>query len=490
MQPRKEFQRFQKLGDKIFRVPRVEPWRIPLALVRVSKVQTMSVAVVIWGFAVTIAIGAVLLMLPVASQTREWTPFPDALFMATSATCVTGLSVVECGTHFNAFGQSVLVVLMQVGGFGFMSSATLLLLAFGRSVGLREKLVIAESMGVERLGGLLQLLLGIAFFSLVCEGIGAVLLFIRFSQVYASPGTALWQSIFHSVSAFNNCGLDIIGHGASLEEYSGDPLVVLSIAGLIILGGISFLVVWDIFKKRSFGKLSLDTKVVVIVTAVLLIAGTCILLATEYNNAATMAGWSTGHKVLDAFFHAVSPRTAGFSAIHVGSMAAYSLFFTIMLMFIGGASGSTAGGIKVNTFGVLLGTVWSSLRGRAHAEAFGREMRPQLVHRALAIAMLSLGLVGIVTLVLTITEGSSLMVLRDQATRAPEFIDVLFETVSAFGTVGLSTGLTPFLSLAGKLIIVGTMFAGRLGPLTLALSLVQAQKTIEYRYPQDQVRIG
>ncbi len=490
MQPRKEFQRFQKLGDRIFRVPRVEPWRIPLALVRVPRVQNISIAVVIWGFAVVIAIGAGLLTLPISSPTREWTSFPDALFMATSATCVTGLAVVESGTHFSAFGQAVLVVLMQVGGFGFMSSATLLLLAFGRSVGLREKLVIAESMGVERLGGLLQLLLGIAFFSLACEGVGAVVLYIRFSQEYASPATAMWQSIFHAVSAFNNCGLDIIGHGTSFEEYSGDPLVALTIAGLIIIGGISFLVVWDVFKKRSFSRLSLDSKMVLIVTAVLLIVGTCVLLATEYNNQATMAGWSTGHKVLDAFFHSVSPRTAGFAVIHVGSMAAYSLFFTIMLMFIGGASGSTAGGIKVNTFGVLLGTVWSSLRGREHAEAFGREMRPQLVHRALAIALLSVGLVGIVTLVLTVTEASSAMVLRDGTSRAPEFIDVLFETVSAFGTVGLSTGLTPFLSLAGKLIIVGTMFAGRLGPLTLALSLVQAQRTTEYRYPQDQVRIG
>ncbi len=490
MQPRKEFQRFQKLGDKIFRVPRVEPWRIPLALAQVPKNQTMSVAVVIWGFAVTIAIGAVLLMLPVASQTREWTPFPDALFTATSATCVTGLAVMEIGTHFNAFGQAVIALLMQVGGFGFMSSATLLLLAFGRSVGLREKLVIAESMGVERLGGLLRMLLGIAFFSLICEGLGAVLLFFRFSQEYASPATAMWQSVFHAVSAFNQCGLDIIGHGTSFEEYRGDPLVVLTFAGLIILGGLSFLVVFDILKKRSFRKLSLDSKMVVTMTAVLLIAGTCVLLATEYNNEATMAQWPVGQKIWDAFFHAVTPRTAGFNTIHVGSMAAYSLFFTIMLMFIGGASGSTSGGIKVNTFGVLLATVWSSLRGRAHSEAFGREMRPQLVHRALAIALLSLGLVGVVALVLTITEGSSAMVLRDGTSRAPEFIDVLFETVSAFATVGLSTGLTPFLSLAGKLIVVATMFVGRLGPLTLALSLVQAQKTVEYRYPHDQVRIG
>ena len=486
MQPRKQFEQFQKLGDRIFRVPRVEPWRIPLSLVRVPKFQSISVAVVIWGFAITIAIGAVLLMLPISSQTHEWTYFPDALFMSTSAVCVTGLAVVESGTHFSFFGQAVLLVLMQIGGFGFMASATLLLLAFGRSVGLREKLVIAESMGVERLGGLLSLLLGIAFFSLICEGIGAVLLYIRFSQLDITPGAAVWQSIFHAVSAFNNCGLDIIGHGNSITDYKNDPLVVLTIAGLIILGGLSFLVVWDVFKKRSFSKLSLDSKMVIAVTAFLLVVGTVVLLAMEYHNTDTLGSMSLPQKVLDAFFQSVTPRTAGFNVVNVGLMTAYSLFFTIMLMFVGGASGSTAGGIKVNTFGVLLATVWSSLRGKEHAEAFGREMRPQLIHRALAVAMLSLGLVGIVTLVLTVTEAHS-----TTADGKPfQFIQILFEEVSAFGTVGLSTGITPFLTLAGKFIIIATMFAGRLGPLTLALSLVQGQRTSKYRYPQDQVRIG
>jgi len=480
MQPRKQFEQFQKLGDRIFRVPRVEPWRIPLALVRVPKFKSISVAVVIWGFAVVIAIGAVLLMLPISSSTHTWTNFPDALFMSTSATCVTGLGVVQCGVDFSYFGQAVLLVLMQIGGFGFMASATLLLLAFGRSVSLREKLVVAESMGVERLGGLLSLLLGIAFFSIICEGIGAVLLYIRFSQVYSSPGLAMWQSIFHAVSAFNNCGLDILGNRDSFVQYQNDPLVVLPIAGLIILGGISFLVVWNVFRKRSFGKLSLDSKMVILVTGVLLILGTVVLLAMEYNNEATLGPMSLPQKVLSAFFQAVTPRTAGFMVISVRSMTAYSLFFTVMLMFIGGASGSTAGGIKVNTFSVLLATVWSSLRGREHAEAFGREMRPQLVHRALAVALLSLGLVGVVTLLLTITE----------ANQGFDFIQILFETVSAFGTVGLSTGITPNLTLAGEFIIIATMFAGRLGPLTLALSLVKGQRTTEYRYPQDQVRIG
>ena len=483
MQPRKQFEPFQKLGDKIFRVPRVEPWRIPLALVRVPKFKSISVAVLIWGFAIIIAIGAVLLMLPISRADPTPVPlgeaFPDALFTATSATCVTGLTVQETGVYWSYFGQAVILVLMQVGGFGFMTSATLLLLAFGRSVGLREKLLISESMGVERLGGLVSLLMGIAIFTLMCEGFGAVMLYIRFSQEFSSPGTALWQSIFHSVSAFNNCGMDIVG-GGSLTTYQNDPLVVLTIAALIILGGLSFLVVWDVLKKRSFSKLSLDSKMVILVTAFLLILGTAVLLAMEYNNPDTLGPMRPAGKVLSAFFQSVTPRTAGFNVIFVGRMTAYSLFFTIMLMFVGGASGSTAGGVKVNTFGVLLATVWSSLRGKEHAQAFGRELRPQQIHRGLAVAMLALGLVGIVTLVLSITEHD----------KPFQFIDVLFETVSAFGTVGLSTGITGALTLAGKFTIIVTMFAGRLGPLTLALSLVQGQRTTEYRYPQDQVRIG
>jgi len=483
MQPRKQFEPFQKLGDKIFRVPRVEPWRIPLALVRVPKFKSISVAVLIWGFAIIIAIGAVLLMLPISRADPTPVPlgeaFPDALFTATSATCVTGLTVQETGVYWSYFGQAVILVLMQVGGFGFMTSATLLLLAFGRSVGLREKLLISESMGVEKLGGLVSLLMGIAIFTLMCEGFGAVMLYIRFSQEFSSPGTALWQSIFHSVSAFNNCGMDIVG-GGSLTTYQNDPLVVLTIAALIILGGLSFLVVWDVLKKRSFSKLSLDSKMVILVTAFLLILGTAVLLAMEYNNPDTLGPMRPAGKVLSAFFQSVTPRTAGFNVIFVGRMTAYSLFFTIMLMFVGGASGSTAGGVKVNTFGVLLATVWSSLRGKEHAQAFGRELRPQQIHRGLAVAMLALGLVGIVTLVLSITEHD----------KPFQFIDVLFETVSAFGTVGLSTGITGALTLAGKFTIIVTMFAGRLGPLTLALSLVQGQRTTEYRYPQDQVRIG
>lgn len=436
----------------------------------------MPFALLVYGFAGIIALGALLLWLPVSSKSGEFTSFLNALFTSTSAVCVTGLAVVDTGTYWSSFGQGVILVLIQIGGLGFMTGATLLLLAFGRRIGLKQKLLIGDSLGVEKLGGLMPLVIGIAVFTLVVESFGAVIFYARFSS-QSPPSTAAWQSIFHAVSAFNNCGLDIFGNFRSLTDYQGDPLVLLTTAALIILGGISFIVVIDVFGARRFNRLSLDGKIVLTTTIALLALGTIVILVTEFNNEATLGPMSWPQKVLDAFFQSVTPRTAGFNVIAIGSMAVYSLFFTIMLMFVGGASGSTAGGVKVNTFGMLLATVWSTIRGKEHPGAFGREFRPQQIHRALTVSMLSLGLVGIVTLVLTITEKT-------------DFIKVLFETVSAFGTVGLSTGITPSLSLAGKVIITITMFAGRLGPLTLALSLVQSQQPSAYRYPQGDVRIG
>jgi trk system potassium uptake protein len=454
----------------------VVPWRIPLAIVRAPKFSSMPIAIVVYGFAGVIALGTILLMLPVSSETGQFTSFIDALFTATSAVCVTGLAVVDTGTHYSLFGEGVIMALMQIGGFGIMTGGTFLLVSLGRRVGLREKLIVGESMGMDRLGGLVPLVMGIMVFTIVAEGLGMVFFYIRFSVDYP-PSTAAWTSVFHAVSAFNNCGLDIFGDFRSLADYQNDPLVVLTTAALIILGGISFIVVVDVFRARRFRRLALNSKIVLVTTGMLLAVGMIVILAMEFNNPDTLGPMTWPQKVLDAFFHSVSPRTAGFAVLNIGAMAVYTLFFIIMLMFIGGASGSTAGGIKVNTFGMLAATVWSTIRGREHAGAYGREFKTRQIHRALTIVMLSIGLVAIVTLVLSITEG------------AP-FIDVLFETVSAFGTVGLSTGITPGLSIAGRAIIVFTMFAGRLGPLTLALSLVQRQQRTMYRYPQDDVRIG
>jgi len=357
-----------------------------------------------------------------------------------------------------------------------MTSATLLMLAFGRRIGLRERLLIGESMGLSRLGGLVRIVRNMAIFTLLAEGIGAAVFFIRFSAENTLR-LAIWKSAFHSISAFNNAGFDIFGNFQSLTNYRGDPLVVLATAALIFLGGISFMVLSDVFKTRNLGRLSLDTKLVLITTVSLLAAGILVMLLTEFIEPATFGGISLPQKVLIAFFQSVTARTAGFSLVSMGSLAQYALFFTMFLMFVGGAAGSTAGGIKVNTFGMLAATIWSTIRGREHAGAFGREFSIQQLYRAIAVVMLSLGLVALVGFLLSLHEEAS-------------FISLFFETLSAFGTVGLSTGITPSLSLAGRIIITITMFVGRLGPLALTLALLQRQRPSQYRYPEEMVRIG
>jgi trk system potassium uptake protein TrkH len=466
-------------GDRILRVARVRPWLVLLPAIPRPRHAGLSPLVIVYGFAGVIILGTILLVLPVSSKSGQLT-FPDtfitALFTAASAVCVTGLTVVDTGTHWSGVGQGVILFLIQVGGLGFMTSATLLLLLLGRRLGLRERWLISQSFGTERLGGMVKLVRSILLFTFIIEAIGAAVFYIRFS-VENPTGTAAWRAVFHAVSAFNNCGLDLFGNFRSLLNYQTDTTVILTTAALIILGGISFMVVADVINVRRFGRLLLDSKIVLVTTLGLLVLGTVVILITEYSNAATLGPLSVPYKLLNAFFHSVTPRTAGFASINMGSMAAYSQFFTILLMFVGGAAGSTAGGIKVNTFGMLVATIWSTIRGNEHARAFGREFANQQIHRALALVMLALTLIFIVVLVLTVTEKFG-------------FLNLLFETVSAFGTVGLSTGITPDLSVAGKLIITAVMFIGRLGPLILVLSLTQRQKPSEYRYPQDEVRIG
>ena len=356
-----------------------------------------------------------------------------------------------------------------------MTSATLLLLAFRRRIGLRERLLIGESVGLTRLGGLVKLIKQMAVFTLAAEVIGAIVFLFRFLPANP-PGIAVWKSLFHSISAFNNAGFDMLGGFRSLAGFRTDPVVILMTAVLIILGGISYLVLSDLF-TRTPGKLSLDSKLVLTTTCSLLLLGTGVLLLTDFNNPATFGSLPVFGKLLDAFFISVTSRTAGFSTVNMGNVATHTLFFIMLLMFVGGASGSTAGGVKVNTFGMLIATIWSTLRGKRHAGAFGRQFTQQQINRALTVIMLSIGLISITVLLLTFTESF-------------RFIDLLFETFSAFGTVGLSTGITPQLSIAGKFIITLTMFAGRLGPLTVGLALIQSQQPAIYHYPEETIRIG
>jgi trk system potassium uptake protein TrkH len=455
-----------------------QPWRVLLPIVPKPRTPMSSSLLMIYGFAAIIGIGAILLFLPIASKTGQFTSPINAIFTSVSAVCVTGLTVVDTADHWSFFGQVVILALIQLGGFGFMTSATLFLLAFGRRIGLREKILISESMGVTRLGGVVKVVGLMALFTLVIEAAGAALFFIHYSESSLTD-SPIWLSAFQSISAFNNAGFDLSGGSQSLALFQRDPLMLLVTAVLIIIGGIGFLVVHDLVRANwRLARLTLDSKLVLATTLGLLVLGTCIILVTESHNSATLGALPFLDRVLNAFFLSVTARTAGFTTVNVGMVASYSLLFVTMLMFIGGASGSTAGGIKVNNFGMLTATIWSTVKGREHAGAFGREFSVPQVNRALTVVLLSLGFISLAVLFLTLTEAGT------------KFISLLFETVSAFSTVGLSTGITPGLSVAGRIIILVTMFVGRLGPLTVALALVQRQQMAKFRYPQETVRTG
>jgi len=436
----------------------------------------MSPVVLLYGFGVLILVGAAMLCLPVSSAAGVRTSFLDALFTSASAVCVTGLVVVDTGTYWSPFGQSVVLLLIQVGGFGFMTSATLLLLAFGRRIGLRERLLIGETIGVNAPGSLLSLVRKMALFTFVVEATGALVLLTRYTRfVDASRGA--WLAIFHSISAFNNAGFDINGDFVSLLPQRDDPFIVGTVLVLLVAGGLSYVVIANIASERRLSRLAVDTKLVLVTSGVLLALGFVVFLVAENGNDATIGSLPVSQKLLSALFQSATPRTAGFTTVNVASMREYTLLFTMFLMFVGGAAGSTAGGIKVNTFGLLATTVVSTLHGREVAEVFGRRFTTGHVFRALSVVLLALAFVGCAVVTLAITED----------------VDVLsaaFEAVSAFGTVGLSMGITPALSIAGRITIIVTMFVGRLGPLYVALALVQRQKPKNYYYPVESVRIG
>lgn len=428
------------------------------------------------GFAALILIGTILLSLPAASRSGDRTSLVDALFTATSAVCVTGLVVVDTATHWTSFGQVVILVLIQLGGFGFMTSSIALLLLIGRRPRLRERMLAGESMGGSTLGGTLRLVRRVAATTAIIELIGALMLLLAFSR-HASFGIASWWGVFHSVSAFNNAGFDIQGEFRSVTAYQRDWTVLVPLAGLIILGGISYTVLADVARRRSWRRLSVDTKLILSTSAVLLLAGTAMMLATEAANPSTLGPLTWPDRLLNAAFHSVSLRTAGFNAVPMSELHEQTQFFNMALMFIGGASGSTAGGIKVQTFSLLFLAILASIRGSDYVVAFGREIPHAQVYRALSVALLAVAMVFAVALILTVTEPFG-------------FTDVFFEAVSAFGTVGLSTGITPELSIWGRFIVMATMFVGRLGPLTLVLALAARADRPNYRYASGTCKIG
>ena len=426
----------------------------------------------IGGFALAILIGTILLTLPISSENGGWTSPIVALFVSTSAVCVTGLTPVDTGTYWSGFGQTVILILFQFGGLGFMTSATLLFLLFGWRLGIRERLFLSQTLDLGRMGGIVRLIRRMVVFAFVAEAIGFVILSARFLTDH-SFGQAVWHGLFHSVSAFNNAGFDLFGEFSSLRTYD-DPITLITITILVFFGAIGYLVFEDLRIRRQ-SPISLDTKIILRTTAALIAAGFLLILILEWNG--VLAGRSFPDKMLQAGFQAVASRTSGFSSVPIPDFTDESLFSTMGFMFIGGASGSTAGGIKVATFGILVAAAVSAVAGREHVEAAGRELRRADIDRALALAFLAILLVFAFALVLARIEP------------AP-FSHVMFEATSAFGTTGLSAGITPNLKDASLLILTSLMFIGRLGPLTLALALVQRSRPARRRLPEDRVRIG
>ncbi|TWG29222.1 trk system potassium uptake protein TrkH [Geobacillus sp. C56-T2] len=433
--------------------------------------------ILVLGFALIILAGALLLTLPMATVNGKGLPFLDALFTATSATCVTGLVVVDTGTTFTLFGQLVILALIQVGGLGFMTFATLFAFLLGKRISLKERLLLQEALNQLTIEGIVRLVKRIFIFTIVIEGVGGVLLSLRFA-LDMPVGRAIYFGFFHAISNFNNAGFDLMGEFRSLTGYVDDPVVSLVVPLLIILGGIGFIVMNEVYEYRQTRRLSLHTKVVVATTGWLLLASMALILVLEWNNPKTMGPLSLSGKLLSAFYQAVTPRTAGSNTLNIPDLTQPTLFLIIFLMFVGASPGSTGGGIKTTTFTTLLGAVWSQIRGKEDVVLFRNRVIYDTVYKSLTVTMSGLFIVMLVTMVLTVTENGK------------DFLMILFEATSAFGTVGLSMGLTPELSPLGKMVIILTMFAGRVGPLTIAYAVTLRRQPDPFRYPKGRMMIG
>ena len=457
-----------------------------------QKLKLQPAQVLVVGFASLILAGALLLNLPIATVERESMGFLNALFTATSAVCVTGLVVVDTGTFFSTFGQVVILLLIQFGGLGIMTMATLIFLIMGKKIMLRERVVMQEALNEFNLQGVVRLTKSIILTTLIIQSIGAIILSTRFIPIYG-VGQGIYFSIFHSIAAFCNAGFDLIGGFRSLTPFANDPVIVLTIGALIVLGGLGFSVILEVYHRRRFRTMSLHTKVALLVTAILIVTGTVFFYAVELGNpntignpALTMPG-----RILSALFQSIVPRTAGFNTIDQHAMTDASKFMTIVLMFIGASPGSTGGGIKTTTIAVVVLLVLSVIKNKEDIVVFEKRLGNGISSRSLTIMLISLVLVSAVTMALIMAEVQRAQAGGDMAEKF-SFINMLFEAVSAFGTVGLSTGVTPHLSDASKIALILTMFAGRVGPLTLALALAQNpnKSRANIRYPEDKLMVG
>lgn len=433
------------------------------------------------GFVGLILAGTFLLALPMAAEPGQHVRFIDAFFTSTSAVCVTGLIVVDTPAAFSGFGEAVVLALIQAGGLGYMTLSAMLVVALGRRLTLRERSTLQEALNVHSREGLVHFLRQVVKTSLAVEALGALVLAAWWWPEHGLARAA-WLGAFHAVSAFNNAGFSLFSD--SLVRYRGDLVVNVVITGLIIAGGLGFFVLRELRERRSFREFTLHTQLALVLTALLLGVAFVTFLALEARNPRTLGGLGWYESVLAAWFAAVTPRTAGFNTIDVGGMTVPAIFLTMVLMFIGANPGGTGGGVKTTTFGVTVLALWATVRGETEPVVFRRRIAAEVVARAFFISLLAFLAMNLVAAAVLVVERQDLM-------------KTLFETTSAFGTVGLSMGqpgsvlsLAGHFSDAGKLLLVLMMFLGRVGPLTVAVALAGRREHSHVRYPEGRVMIG
>lgn len=451
-------------------------------VVLINKLQPTQMMVL--GFAFIILVGAFLLNLPIASKNGESVGVINALFTATSAVCVTGLIAVDTATHWTTFGHIVIITLIQIGGLGFMTIATLFALIAKKKINLKERLLIQESLNQFDLSGLVKLTRHVLMMTFIIEGIGALMLATQFIPELGF-GKGIWYGVFHSISAFCNAGFDLMGSVSgpytSLTSYVNNFTVSATVCSLILLGGLGFPVILDIIKVQKFKKLTIHSKVVLVTTAIVTALSVIIIFIVEFNNPDTMGNFSFGNKILASIFQSITARTAGFNTIDLALMHQGGIFVIIMLMFIGASPASTGGGIKTTTIATVALYVKSSILGKEDVEVYGRRLDMSIIKKSMGIFFIAISMISLGTLLISITE--------------PQFslVDAWFEVMSALTTAGLSIGGSPSLSVVGKILIMCYMFIGRVGSLTIFVALTAKTakaKNTHIRYPEGKILVG
>lgn len=426
------------------------------------------------GFGAVVVVGTLLLMLPFASDSGEWVSPRTAFFTATSAVCVTGLIVADTHVHWSGFGHVVVLVLIQVGGLGYMLGTSVVFWVVGRQMGLRDRNMVRLYYGAPSMAETFSFAKAVGLFSLVFEVAGIAVLSAAFMLDGTPPGKSLWWGVFHSISAFNNAGFSVTG--SDMTPYAANPLILLTLTVLILAGAVGFLPIATFMRRRSFRRLPLDSKLIFVTSGCVLVAGAIFVGVAEWRNDDTLGGMEVRHRPVAALFHSVN-RTAGFSVVDVGAMTDESKVSTMGLMFVGGAAGSAAGGLKVAAFSLLLAMMVATLRGREVVTAFGRRIPPLVIQQATTLALYYVAMVFVCTIALTVTSDL-------------EFVDVVFEAVSAVGTVGFSAGGTLSFGGAGHAVLIVAMLFGRFSPLLLILYMSQPRRKLRYHHPSDSLRLG